>query len=118
MEWVLVALLVVSLLLLISVTGRQRSVDARLRADLARVESKLDAVLGHLGVAAPRSTSPGLAPISAGDPTWPSSQSHDPRMDEVLSLVRQNKKIQAIKVYREITGYGLKEAKEAVDRMA
>ncbi|KUN99692.1 ribosomal protein L7/L12 [Streptomyces caeruleatus] len=61
---------------------------------VARVERKLDLVLDHLGLDA-----------------------EDPRMGEVLSLVRTDKKIQAIKVYREITGAGLKEAKDAVDRL-
>lgn len=35
----------------------------------------------------------------------------------VRELVQRGKKIQAIKVYREVTGVGLKEAKEAVERM-
>ncbi|MCF1599012.1 ribosomal protein L7/L12 [Streptomyces muensis] len=61
---------------------------------VARVERKLDLVLEHLGL-----------------------NGEDPRMGEVVSLVRTDKKIQAIKVYREITGAGLKEAKEAVDRL-
>jgi hypothetical protein len=39
-------------------------------------------------------------------------------MDEVQSLIMQGKKIQAIKVYRELTGVGLKEAKDAVEQMA
>ena len=34
---------------------------------------------------------------------------------EVLELVRAGRKIQAIKRYREVTGAGLREAKEAVD---
>ncbi|NLX96112.1 MAG: hypothetical protein GXY83_08045 [Rhodopirellula sp.] len=37
---------------------------------------------------------------------------------EVVSLLEQGKKIQAIKVYRERTGVGLKEAKDAVDAIA
>ncbi|MET9964565.1 ribosomal protein L7/L12 [Streptomyces sp. NPDC006356] len=61
---------------------------------VARVERKLDLVLDHLGL-----------------------DGEDPRMGEVVSLVRTDKKIQAIKVYREITGAGLKEAKDAVDRL-
>ncbi|MDF3146116.1 MULTISPECIES: ribosomal protein L7/L12 [unclassified Streptomyces] len=61
---------------------------------VARVEHKLDLILDHLGLRA-----------------------DDPRMDEVLALLRNDKKIQAIKVYREITGAGLKEAKDAVERM-
>lgn len=73
------------------------SVESRItRADrrVARVERKLELILDHLGI---------------GDP--------DPRMDEVAALVREGKKIQAIKVYREATGADLKEAKEAVERL-
>jgi ribosomal protein L7/L12 len=36
---------------------------------------------------------------------------------EVDALLRDGKKIQAIKVYREATGAGLKEAKEAVEKL-
>ena len=38
--------------------------------------------------------------------------------DEVMKLLRSGSKIAAIKVYREQTGVGLKEAKEAVEAMA
>jgi ribosomal protein L7/L12 len=38
--------------------------------------------------------------------------------DEVVSLLEQGQKIEAIKRYRERTGVGLKGAKEAVERMA
>ena len=37
---------------------------------------------------------------------------------EILRLVRNNGKIAAIKRYREETGLGLKESKEAVERLA
>jgi len=40
-----------------------------------------------------------------------------PDLAEVAVLVRQNRKIEAIKLYRELTGVGLKEAKEFVDRL-
>ncbi|GAB97191.1 ribosomal protein L7/L12 [Kineosphaera limosa] len=36
---------------------------------------------------------------------------------EVLDLLRSGKKIQAVKRYRELTGAGLREAKEAVDEI-
>lgn len=62
---------------------------------VARVERKLDLIIDHLGLRA-----------------------DDPRMNEVVALVRDGKKIQAIKVYREITGAGLKEAKDAVEGIA
>jgi ribosomal protein L7/L12 len=39
----------------------------------------------------------------------------DPRL---LELVQAGKTIQAIKLYRELTGVGLKEAKDAVDAMS
>jgi ribosomal protein L7/L12 len=37
--------------------------------------------------------------------------------DEIRDLLRRGNKINAIKRYREVKGVGLKEAKEAVDRM-
>jgi hypothetical protein len=40
------------------------------------------------------------------------------KMNEVRSLIAAGNKIGAIKVYREITGVGLKEAKDAVEAMA
>ncbi|MET7854146.1 ribosomal protein L7/L12 [Streptomyces avermitilis] len=67
------------------------------RADrrVARVEWKLDLILGHLGI-----------------------DHVDPRMERVGALLRDGRKFEAIKTYRELTGAGLKEAKEAVERMA
>ena len=38
-------------------------------------------------------------------------------MAEIIALLRRGRKIEAIKLYREMTGLGLKEAKDAVDRM-
>lgn len=38
----------------------------------------------------------------------------DPR---ILDFIRQGNKIQAIKIYREVTGVGLAEAKDAVDQI-
>ncbi|MFE2515033.1 ribosomal protein L7/L12 [Streptomyces mirabilis] len=61
---------------------------------IARVEKKLDRILDHLGLAEP-----------------------DPELEQVVALAREGRKIQAIKVYREVTGAGLKEAKDAVDRL-
>lgn len=37
------------------------------------------------------------------------------RFEEVRRLAEAGKKIQAIKLYRELTGSGLRDAKEAVD---
>src|SRR5256885_5060047 len=41
-----------------------------------------------------------------------------PKFAELARLVRANRQIEAIKLYREIFGVGLREAKEAVERMA
>jgi len=49
-----------------------------------------------------------------------SSSSHVPENatdEDVRDLVRAGKKIEAIKCYRAIHGVGLKEAKDAVERM-
>ncbi|MGP3949504.1 ribosomal protein L7/L12 [Streptomyces sp. 7N604] len=71
----------------------ERKLD-RIDRRIARVERDVDLVLGHLGI-----------------------READPALDRVGALVQEGKKIEAIKVYREVTGAGLKEAKDAVDRM-
>ncbi|MEU6140230.1 ribosomal protein L7/L12 [Streptomyces sp. NPDC047081] len=73
------------------------SIENRIsRADqrVARVERKLDLILGHLGL-----------------------REDEPWSAEVADLVRAGKKIEAIKMYREATGVGLKEAKDAVEKL-
>ncbi len=67
------------------------------RARLRRIESKLDLILGNLGIQVP---DPGAASgLSAG----------------VRQLAADGRKIDAIKLHREETGVGLKEAKDAVE---
>lgn len=89
------AILILLVGVLIAVGTIERKVD---RADrrTARVERKLDLVIEHLGIEA--------GPLA-------------PALDGVYALVRDGKKIEAIKAYREATGVGLKEAKEEVDRI-
>ncbi|MFJ7155165.1 ribosomal protein L7/L12 [Streptomyces sp. NPDC101118] len=75
------------------------SVNARVqevarRAD--RLDRKLDLIMAHLGISEPE---------PAG-------------LDRVRALLRDGKKIEAIKVYRELTGEGLKEAKDAVEKLS
>ena len=53
--------------------------------------------------------------ISAIKPELKLNHSPD---NQIKDLVFQNKKIQAIKLYREYHNVGLKEAKEAIDRMS
>lgn len=62
---------------------------------IARIEHKVDLILDHLGL-----------------------REDVPAMGQVAELARGGRKIEAIKVYREMTGAGLREAKEAVDRIS
>ncbi|MFC0431609.1 50S ribosomal protein L7/L12 [Kutzneria buriramensis] len=80
------------LVLLAALVGRGGS-TRQLERRLERLESKLDLVMRHLDVAEP-----------------------GPDQDVVL-LARAGRKIEAIKRYRELTGVGLKEAKDAVERI-
>lgn len=43
---------------------------------------------------------------------------NDDRMERVHEAILAGRKIEAIKIYREVRGVGLKEAKEAVERLA
>jgi len=88
-----VALLLVALIVFASVIGHEARFS-RLDKRLARIERKVDLLLGHLDV-----------PVE------------DPEMDAVAALARDGKAIEAMKEYRRVTGAGLKEAKEAVDRL-
>lgn len=72
----------------------QRPDSARERR-LARIERKLQLIMDQMGIIATESD-----------------------MVEVVAQLERDKKIQAIKAYREATGAGLKEAKSAVEAMA
>jgi ribosomal protein L7/L12 len=71
---------------------------ARLRERLRVLEAQVAHLYGHLGV------DPGAVP--------PPSTEMDP---DVVQLINSGKKINAIKLYRERTGLGLKEAHNAVE---
>ncbi|WIV54668.1 hypothetical protein [Amycolatopsis nalaikhensis] len=89
-------MLLLGIVLLVAVVGLSSSAtERRLGKRLDRVERKLDAIAAHLGVT-----------------------TAEPDIPEVTALLRQGKKIQAIKVYRERTGADLKEARDAVERLA
>jgi len=76
-------------ILLFARTGSQ-AVELRLQ----RIERKLDAIINHLGIV-----------MNSGvDP-------------QIIELVQAGKKIEAIKLYRESTGVGLKEAKDFVESL-
>src|ERR1044072_3171498 len=88
---------IASYITLVAVILLYGALEARLKRmerRAARLERKADLILDHLGV-----------------------RQEEPGMERVTALLRENKKIQAIKEYREITDADLKEAKEAVERM-
>lgn len=72
------------------------------RTSLADAKAAVEAMaMGHPIAAAP----PGVAQTWAGHGT-------------VMALLAAGRKIEAIKVYREATGVGLKDAKDAIEAMA
>jgi ribosomal protein L7/L12 len=104
-------------------------------ADASPLQQLLDDIRAHLAAGRKieaikryrEATGAGLAEakeavelIEAGKP--PKSDSNaslgeDRALHDVSDLVRQGRKIEAIKRYREATGLGLKEAKDAVDAL-
>ncbi|MFE9325793.1 hypothetical protein ACIHDR_30160 [Nocardia sp. NPDC052278] len=68
--------------------------NSRLERRIDNLERKLDMIIKHLGLPSP-------------DPATP--------YDEIDELIRQGKKIHAIKLYRNLTGASLRDAKEAVE---
>lgn len=69
------------------------SEDAHLAHRVRVLERKIDLVLEHLGLSLPSD-----------------------EFEEVRRLMEMGRKLDAIKEYRNITGVGLRDAKEAVER--
>ncbi|MFC6061625.1 ribosomal protein L7/L12 [Streptomyces ochraceiscleroticus] len=84
------ATLVILVLLLLNSFSDSRA--KRLERRLRETERRLDLLLAHHGIADDR-----------------------PELAEVDDLLRRDRKIEAIKRYRQLTGAGLAEAKEAVE---
>jgi len=91
------AIFVLLLLLFINVTG---NLSANGKA-IKRVERKLDLVIKHLGIEGPAAE--GISPEA---------------LAEIDRCIWSDRRIEAIKLYREETGHELLEAKEWVDRRA
>lgn len=83
-----ILLLIIAALLLIIIVA-----VSQLRNDIKRTNLTLDKIAQKIGV-----------PNPAGD-------------DNLITLIREDKKIEAIKRYREITGAGLKEAADYIERL-
>ncbi len=67
--------------------------DAAIMARLGQIERKIDTLMAALDV-----------------------KIHGDNLEDIRELIKAGKLIEAIKAYRERTGLGLKEAKDAVDR--
>ena len=79
--------------------------EEEIRIRLARLENKVDFLFQELGL----------------QEKYLAEQAQDAALQtataEIIALLRMNRKIEAIKLYRQMTGLGLKEAKDAIDRM-
>ncbi|NPD03413.1 hypothetical protein HN031_01790 [Nocardioides sp. zg-1308] len=83
--------------------GSGNDADRARIAELERRVARLEAQLAQLA--------------AAGSAGTPAAVPAEPWMAEVQALRRAGKTIHAIKLYRDHTGVGLKEAKDAVDAM-
>jgi hypothetical protein len=90
MDWPAVIVSVASYLVLDRILSRPGNADD---ARLARLEKRISGIEAHLGI------------------------ERDAGREEVVTLILEGKMINAIKLYREQTGIGLREAKEAVEQM-
>jgi hypothetical protein len=85
---------------------------------LARLEQRVDYLIRYLGINPTDITNdvlrgiPGAGPLDFGR-----SQGPDWIPEALYDALRQGKTIQAVKIYREVTGAGLAEAKAAVERI-
>jgi ribosomal protein L7/L12 len=77
---------------------------------IAELERKVSELYKRLGQAEPS----GFGTDSGFSEPASVTASEDPR---VIELLQSGEQIQAIKLYRELTGVGLAEAKDACDRM-
>jgi len=84
----------ISFFMLLALLGVGQQLKAEMERRVARLEQKIDRVMEHLGTA-----------------------EVDPVPPEVAGLVQAGRKIEAIKVYRRANGAGLKEAKDAVEKL-
>jgi hypothetical protein len=91
----LAALIVLGLLLLAAIRLRLDAIQSRIGA-VSRVEAKLDLLLKQANIK--------FEPYAFVS-------------NDIVEALRANKKIEAIKLYRQATGVGLKEAKEFIEEV-
>ena len=86
-------IIVVAVILFMSIENNNKV----LRADISRINKKLEKIAKQIGV--------------------PDDDEKCNMDNELRNIIAENGKIKAIKKYREVTGIGLKEAKEYVDNL-
>ena len=79
-----------------AITDNMMESEEELRARVRRLEQQVEFLINHLGLSG-----------RVGQP--------DAILNEVLALKRAGNVIEAIKIYRDATGVGLREAKDYVD---
>ena len=100
----------------------QDQVDlAHVNDRLARLESALASLQGQVAALTTGAVAAGAAnPLAGADPgavPYANNVAGGPWLEEVRQLKNSGKLINAIKLYREHTGVGLKEAKDTVEGM-
>lgn len=78
--------------------------EEEIRIRLSRLENRVSFLFQELGLEEKYQAEQVQDPLEMG-------------MAEIAALLRMNRKIEAIKLYRQMTGTGLKEAKDAVDNL-
>ena len=97
MDLIATAVIVILLFSTITITGNLRSAASTAE----RTERKLDMVIKHLGIEGPAAE--GIPPETVA---------------EIDRCIWSDRRVEAVKLYREATGHGLVEAKQWVDRRA
>lgn len=90
-----IGVIISAVAVLMLLVGMQTRVDKHERR-MARLERRIDLIFDHLHI----------------------EEFGAAHFQEVRMLVREGRKIEAIKLFRQLTGVGLKEAKDAVESMA
>ena len=96
MEWILILVVVIGLAMVVqgsraSTAERKQRLMANRLADLER---KVDAIAGHLGVTVP-----------------------EPDNSDLVALLREGKRIQAVKLHREQSGFDLADSVAFIDEL-